>query len=225
MPNSSPAEQTCRLYIISPDSIPDVPAFAKILEETLAAGDVACFQLRLKNSDNASIIAAANELWPVCHCYNVAFILNDHPKLAAKLGCDGVHIGADDAPYGEARQAIGNGIVGVTCKDSRHVAMGLADAGADYVAFGAFFPTTTKVDTAHPSPEVLSIWSETTTVPCVAIGGITVENCEILVRSGADFLAVCSGVWSFTDGPADAVRAFNTVFERCAILKRREKKN
>jgi thiamine-phosphate pyrophosphorylase len=225
MPIPSLAEHTCRLYLISPDSIPDVAVFAKVLGKTLAAGDVACFQLRLKNVDDATITTAANELMPVCHCYNVAFILNDRPDLAVKLGCDGVHIGANDAPYKEARQAVGTGVVGVTCKDSRHIAMELADAGADYVAFGAFFPTMTKDNTARPKPEILSIWSDSTTVPCVAIGGITVDNCEALVRGGADFLAVCNGVWGFPDGPTNAVRAFNTVFERCADLKRRKKKN
>ncbi len=209
------SNQACRLYLISPDGIPDLPAFAEILDETLAAGDVACFQLRLKNTDDDTVADAVHALMPVCHGYDVAFILNDRPDLAAQLGCDGVHIGADDAPYKEARAALGSGIVGVTCKDSRHLAMELADAGADYVAFGAFFPTKTKADTARPDPEILSVWSETTTVPCVAIGGITVENCEDLVRAGADFVAVCTGIWNFPDGPANAVRAFNTVFERC----------
>lgn len=212
---SQSPDQSCRLYLISPDSIADAPAFAKVLDETLAAGDVACFQLRLKDTDDDTVIAAVNELMPVCHRYDVAFILNDRPDLTALLGCDGVHIGADDAPYKDARAALGSGIVGVTCKDSRHLAMELADAGADYVAFGAFFPTTTKADTARPDPEILSVWSETTTVPCVAIGGITAENCEILVHAGADFVAVCTGIWGYADGPAAAVRAFNAVFERC----------
>lgn len=213
---SAQSEQTCRLYLISPDSIPDVPGFAKVLDETLAAGDVACFQLRLKNADDETIIAATNTLMPVCHKYDVAFILNDRPDLAAQLGCDGVHIGADDAPFDEARKTMGSAIVGVTCKDSRHLAMKLADAGADYVAFGAFFPTTTKATVAKTDPEILSIWSETTNVPCVAIGGIKVNNCEVLVQSGADFIAVCTGVWDFSDGPSAAVRAFNAIFARCA---------
>ena len=207
----APPERRCHLYLISPDAISDVSAFAVILDETLAAGDVACFQLRLKNTDDDTIVAATNALMPVCHTYNVAFILNDRPDLAAQLGCDGVHIGADDAPYEEARRTVGSAIVGVTCKDSRHLAMGLADAGADYVAFGAFFPTATKANTALPDPEILSVWSQTTTVPCVAIGGITADNSEVLVRAGADFIAVCTGIWGFADGPAAAVRAFNAV--------------
>ena len=213
---SAHSEQNCRLYLISPDLIPDVSSFAKTLDEALAAGDVACFQLRLKDVDDETITAATNALMPVCHKYDVAFILNDRPDLAAQLGCDGVHIGADDAPYEEARRTVGNAIVGVTCKDSRHIAMELADAGADYVAFGAFFPTTTKATAAQAEVEILTSWSETTTVPCVAIGGIKVENCEVLVRAGTDFIAVCTGVWGFSDGPGAAVSAFNAVFARCA---------
>jgi len=207
-------DTSCRLYLISPDGIPDLAEFASVLDEALAAGDVACFQLRLKNADDDIITAAVHALMPVCHTHDVAFILNDRPDLAAQLLCDGVHIGAEDAPYDEARRLMGSGIVGVTCKNSRHLAMELGDAGADYVAFGAFFPTTTKANTARPAPDLLTIWSQTTTVPCVAIGGITAENCEVLVHAGADFLAVCSGIWKFKDGPAAAVRAFNTVFAR-----------
>ncbi len=212
----APSEQTCLLYLVSPDAIPDVLTFAKVLGETLAAGDVACFQLRLKNVDDDAIIAAVRALVPVCHTHDVAFILNDRPDLAAQLGCDGVHIGTADAPYAKARRTVGSAIVGVTCKGSRHVALELADAGADYVAFGAFFPTATKPNAARPDLEILSVWSQTTTVPCVAIGGITTDNCEVLVRAGADFLAVCTGIWGFVDGPAAAVRAFNAVFARCA---------
>ena len=212
---STRTEKNCRLYLISPDSISDVLAFAKTLDEALAAGDVACFQLRLKDVDDETISAATNALMPVCHKYEVAFILNDRPDLAAQLGCDGVHIGADDSPYEDARRTMGSGIVGVTCKNSSHLAMELADAGADYVAFGAFFPTATKATAAQAEVEMLSVWAETTTVPCVAIGGIKVENCEALARAGAGFIAVCNGVWSFSDGPAAAVEAFNAVFARC----------
>ena len=209
------SDARCRLYLISPDTIPDGAAFANALEETLSAGDVACFQLRLKNASDDSIADVTRLLMPICHEHDVAFIMNDRPDLATQLGCDGVHIGADDMPYDEARQLMGSGIVGVTCKNSRHLAMQLAEAGADYVAFGAFFATDTKAATTQADPEILSIWSETTTVPCVAIGGLKVENCEDIVRSGADFIAVCSGVWAFSHGPGAAVRAFNEVFARC----------
>jgi len=205
----------CRLYLITPDTIPDVQAFAKTLAEALAAGDVACVQLRLKNVSDDTIRDAVNELMPVCHTYDVAFILNDRPDLAKELGCDGVHIGPEDMPYDEARAIMGPDLtVGVTCKDSRDVAMDVSEAGADYVAFGAFFPTETKETTARPDLEVLEAWSQMTVVPCVAIGGITVENCKPLVQAGADFIAVCSGVWKYPQGAAAAVRDFNAAFQK-----------
>lgn len=204
---------SCRLYIITPPALP--AGFEKKLEETLAAGDVACLQLRLKDVKDDVIIAAVKALMPICHAHDVAFILNDRPDLAARLKCDGVHIGPEDMPYDEARALMGpDATVGVTCKDSRHAAMEAAEAGADYVAFGAFFPTTTKEATASVTPEIIEIWTETTMIPSVAIGGITVENCEPIVQAGADFLAVCSGVWNYPQGPAAAVRDFNAIFER-----------
>jgi thiamine-phosphate pyrophosphorylase len=205
--------QSCRLYLITPPVLPE--GFEKKLEEALAAGDVACVQLRLKDVGDDVIEKAVKALMPVCHAHDVAFILNDRPDLAAAYKCDGVHIGPEDMPYREARALVGpDATVGVTCKDSRHAAMEAAEAGADYVAFGAFFPTTTKENTARVTPEILEIWSETTNVPCVAIGGITVANCEPLVKAGADFIAVCSGVWNYPQGPAAAVRDFNAVFAR-----------
>ena len=207
------ADPSCRLYLITPPALPE--GFEKKLAEALAAGDVACVQLRLKNVDDAAISAAVKKLMPVCHAHDVAFILNDRPDLAAALNCDGVHIGPEDMPYREARSLLGpEKTVGVTCKDSRHDAMDVAEAGADYVAFGAFFPTTTKENTASVTPEILEVWTETTTVPCVAIGGVTVENCEPLVQAGADFIAVCNGVWNYAAGPAAAVRDFNAVFAK-----------
>jgi len=140
-------------------------------------------------------------------------ILNDRPDLAVRFGCDGVHIGQDDAPYAAARAAVGRErMVGVTCHDSKHLAMEAAEAGADYVAFGAFFPTTTKAAIGHPEIELLEDWQAIAETPCVAIGGITVENCAPLIAAGADFLAVSAGVWAYEDGPAGAVRGFNAKF-------------
>ena len=209
------ADTGCRLYLITPDAIPDLKAFAKTLNEALAAGDVACLQLRVKNVSDDVIRDSVKALMPVCHAHEVAFILNDRPDLANELGCDGVHIGPEDMPYGEARKVMGkDATIGVTCKDSYHDAMELAEAGADYVAFGAFFPTTTKETTAHPELELLDAWSQMTIVPCVAIGGITVENCAPVVQAGADFIAVCSGVWKYPQGPAAAVRDFNAAFQK-----------
>jgi thiamine-phosphate pyrophosphorylase len=140
----------------------------------------------------------------------VAVILNDDPRLAARLGCDGVHIGQSDMPLAEARKVMGaKAMIGVTCHDSRHLAMEAAEGGADYVAFGAFFPTSTKETLYHPQPEILTIWQETMEIPCVAIGGVTAENAGVLAKAGADFVAVCSGVWSYPEGPAAAVKAIN----------------
>ena len=202
----------CRLYLISPPH-PSPANFSILLREALDGGDVASFQLRLKNVDDDAIRRTADLLRPIVQAAGAAFILNDRPDLAAGLGCDGVHIGQEDAPYAEARRLMGpDRIVGVTCHDSRHLAMEAAEMGADYVAFGAFFPTKTKEPKTRADIELLRLWSETTVVPCVAIGGITVENAPVLIEAGADFLAVAAGVWEYPDGPEAAVKAFNNLF-------------
>ncbi len=200
----------CRLYLITPPALPDLEAFAAQVEAALGAGDVAALQVRLKTAADADVARAVQRLAPLCRAREVALILNDRPDLAAALGCDGVHIGQEDAPYAEARRRVGpDRIVGVTCHDSRHLAMEAAEAGADYVAFGAFFDTATKAAKTRADPEILSIWQETMQTPCVAIGGITVAHARALARAGADFLAVSAGVWRHPDGPAEAVRRFN----------------
>ena len=202
----------CRLYLISPPVI-DLARFESELEQVLAAGDVASFQLRLKTAGDDEIRRAVSALKPITNRADVAFLLNDRPDLASALGCDGVHIGQEDATYTEARAAVGsNAIVGVTCHDSRHLAMVAAEAGADYVAFGAFYATATKDAKTHADPEILRWWSELMVVPCVAIGGITIENARPLIEAGADFIAVSSGVWSHPDGAAAAVKAFDALF-------------
>ena len=202
--------QACRLYLITPPRIDDLAGFVRTLSAALDAGDVAALQLRLKDAPEAVVAAAVNVLFPITQSRDVALILNDRPDLAARLGCDGVHVGQDDASCAEARRIVGAGrIVGVTCHDSRHLAMEAAEAGADYVAFGAFFETATKDAPTRAEPEILTIWQETMQVPCVAIGGITTDNCRALVTAGADFIAVSAGVWTYRDGPAAAVAAFN----------------
>ena len=207
------AAESCRLYLISPEKMDHPSIFAEELRAALGGGDVAAFQLRLKDVDDAAIARAADTLRPICQQRDVAFILNDRPDLAVTLDCDGVHVGQEDMPYAEARRIVGpDRQVGVTCKDSRHLAMEAADAGADYVAFGAFFASTTKTVTTPADPEILQWWSDVMQVPCVAIGGITVENCRPLIAAGTDFLAVAGGVWGYKDGPEAAVRAFNEIF-------------
>jgi thiamine-phosphate pyrophosphorylase len=202
----------CRLYLISPPKL-SATNFITPLREALAGGDVASFQLRLKDVEDDAIRRAADLLRPVVQAHGAAFILNDRPDLAAELGCDGVHVGQDDASYAEARATMGpSRIVGVTCHDSRHLAVEAAEAGADYVAFGAFFPTRTKEPKTQADIALLNWWSDVMVVPAVAVGGIIVANAPALVEAGADFLAVSAGVWEHADGPKAAVAAFNALF-------------
>ncbi len=203
----------CRLYLLTPPALPDLPGFAKTFATTLDAGDVACVQLRLKDVSDDEVRRACDVLRPLAQERGVAFLMNDRPDLARDTGCDGVHVGQEDVSYAAARKIVGDdAIVGVTCHDSRHLAMTSGEAGADYVAFGAFYPTATKVAKTAAEPEILSWWSELFTVPCVAIGGITVDNAQPLIDAGADFVAVCGGVWDHPQGPAAAVAAFNRLF-------------
>ncbi|ALJ08529.1 thiamine phosphate synthase [Brevundimonas sp. DS20] len=205
-----PARPPCRLYLITPPVIPDLDAFANLLGQALDAGDVAALQIRLKPADDAAVRAAVAALAPVARRRGVAVLLNDRPDLAKETGCDGVHIGQQDASLAEARRIMGpDAMIGVTCHDDRELAWDAAEGGADYVAFGAFYPTGTKTTTHRPELELLTVWQETVEAPCVAIGGITVDTAQDLARAGADFIAVSSGVWSYAQGPAAAVKAFN----------------
>ena len=207
---AAPERPPCRLYLITPPAVPDLAAFARALEAALDAGDVAALQIRLKDADDATVLAAVAALAPIARARDVAVILNDRPDLAARAGCDGVHLGQSDAPLSEARRLLGpDAMIGVTCHDSRELAMEAAEAGADYVAFGAFFPTATKTVTHRADPEILSIWQETVEIPCVAIGGITAATAGDLARAGADFVAVSAAVWNHPEGPAAAVVELN----------------
>jgi len=204
------APPDCRLYLITPPVLDDLAAFGRALGEALEGGDVGAVQLRLKDVADEIVAAAAQVVRPMLRSRGVPLILNDRPDLAIRFDCDGVHIGQDDAPYAEARRMVGpERIVGVTCHDSRHLAMEASEAGADYVAFGAFFPTATKDATTRADPEILEIWQEAMLTPCVAIGGITPENCGPLVAAGADFIAASAAVWSHPQGSRAAVAAFN----------------
>jgi len=204
--------ERCRLYLITPAKL-EPKNFAETLKRALDAGDVASLQLRLKGVSDDDIRRAVEALLPIAQRTGTAFILNDRPDLAAELRCDGVHVGQDDASYDEARETVGrDSIVGVTCHNSRHLSIHAAEAGADYVAFGAFFPTATKEPKEMAEIETVRWWSEMMVVPCVAIGGIRIENCKPLIEAGADFLAVSSGIWDHPEGPAAAVKAFNALF-------------
>lgn len=202
-----------RLYLITPSKF-NLDDFSKELANALEGGDVASVQLRMKESYDEEIIEAARKLIPICHAKDVAFIINDRPDLAVKTGADGVHVGQEDVSYAEARELVGpDKIIGVTCKNSRHLAMEAGEQGADYVAFGAFFPTTTKIATSTATTDILSWWQDLFEIPCVAIGGIKVENAAELAKAGADFLAVSSGVWGYAQGPRKAVELFNQELE------------
>jgi thiamine-phosphate pyrophosphorylase len=200
----------CQLYLISPPAIG--ADFTDRLASALDAAPVAAFQLRLKGFDDDVVLRAADALMPVCAARDTAFIVNDRADLAARLGADGVHLGQDDGSVADARRLLGpKAQIGVTCHDSRHLAMEAGENGCDYVAFGSFFPTFTKDARHRADPSILSWWVTLFALPCVAIGGITPANARPLVDAGADFLAVCAGVWGAPEGPAAAVRAFDAV--------------
>ena len=196
----------CQLYLISPLEVDgDFPAR---LERALAAAPVAAFQFRVKGVDQHEAARLAEPLQAICAARDVAFIVNDSIALAKRLGADGVHLGQGDGEVREAREALGREAqIGVTCHASRHLAMEAGEAGADYVAFGSFFPSETKASEHRPEPELLEWWSGLFEIPCVAIGGVTPGNCAPLVRAGADFLAVSGAVWAGDE--AAAVRAFH----------------
>ncbi|MBB5707941.1 thiamine phosphate synthase [Sphingopyxis panaciterrulae] len=199
--------RTCQLYLISPlDVGGDFPAR---LEEALSAAPVAAFQFRVKDVDQHAAARLAEPLQAICAAHDTAFIVNDDMALAKRIGADGVHLGQGDGDPKEARRLLGpDAQIGITCHASRHLAMEAGEAGADYVAFGAFFPTTTKVVEHHADPEILNWWQGLFELPCVAIGGITPANADTLIAAGADFLAVSAAVWQHPDGPAAAVRLF-----------------
>src|SRR5439155_16265441 len=182
------------------------------LQAALDAGPVAAFQFRVKGLDQHEAARLAEPLQAICAERDVAFLVNDDMGLAKRLGADGVHLGQGDGDPRDARALLGpSAQIGVTCHDSRHLAMEAGEAGADYVAFGAFFPTTTKETRHRPDPSILTWWSTLFEIPCVAIGGITAENGRTLVEAGADFLAVSGAIWNHPEGPTAGVRAFGKV--------------
>lgn len=209
MPGMSGSGERCRTYLITPPKLDPLP-FADRLAAALDAGDVAAVQLRLKDVDDDSWRRAIDVLRPVTQSRNAAFLLNDRADLVRATGCDGAHVGQEDMPAKQARALMGkDATLGITCKGSRDLAMQAGEDGADYVAFGAFFPSGTKEVTRFIEPEILTWWSDLMELPCCAIGGITPENCGPLVRAGADFLAVVGCIWNHPEGPAAGVRALN----------------
>jgi thiamine-phosphate pyrophosphorylase len=221
MSTPPPPRPRTRLYLITPPQIADMASFARILDAALGAGDVASLQLRLKGTDGMIDMQATRELsravTGLAQEAGVAVLVNDSPELARELGADGVHVGWEDVPVKTARKLLGpDAIIGATAKNSYHKAMQAGEDGADYVAFGAFYPTATKEGTVPAELELLQVWQAAMVLPCVAIGGITVANAAPLVSAGADFIAVSSGVWNHPDGAAAAVKAFNGLLDELA---------
>ena len=202
--------EPAKLYLISPQQVGGV--FPDRLRAALAGGEVAAFQLRVKDMGEHELARLAEPLQRICADTGTAFIVNDSVSLARRLGADGVHLGQQDGDIREARSVLGpSAQIGKTCHDSRHLAMEAGEAGADYVAFGAFYPTTTKPSDYRPDPSILSWWASLFEIPCVAIGGVTPDNAQPLIEAGADFLAVCQAVWG-ADDPASAVARFTALF-------------
>jgi thiamine-phosphate pyrophosphorylase len=194
----------CRLYLITPPVLP--PNFSDLLASALDAGDVAAVQLRLKDLPDGELQKTIDQLRPVVQSRGVAFLLNDRPDLAVKTGCDGAHVGQSDTKAPAARKILKELTLGVTCHGSRHLAMQAGEDGADYVAFGAFYPTTTKAPPAMADLETLEWWAKVMEIPSVAIGGINASNCAPLVRAGADFLALVGAIWAHPESPAAGVK-------------------
>lgn len=202
--------EPAKLYLISPQEVGG--GFPDRLKAAVEGGPVAVFQMRVKDVDEHELARLAEPLQRICADANVAFIVNDSMALAKRLGADGVHLGQSDGDIRDARALLGpSAQIGKTCHDSRHLAMEAGEAGADYVAFGAFYLTTTKPSNYRPQPSILTWWSTLFEIPCVAIGGITPDNAKPLVDAGADFISVCQAVWGAED-PGQAVARFGEVF-------------
>lgn len=206
----------CQLYLLTPPEINDLDAFLTTLDAALSAAPkdhpVACLQIRLKDLENSALIQIGRAIVPVAHKHGTLVVMNDRPDLAVEIGADGAHIGQDDMDYLSSRSLLGpDAIIGVTCHNSKELAFDAAEAGADYVAFGAFFETPTKTPKTRAELELLTWWSTVVEIPCVAIGGITIANAPQVIAAGADFIAVSSGVWDHPDGPARAVAQFSAL--------------
>lgn len=200
----------CQLYLLTPPRID--AGFVTVLDAVLAQNIAAVLQVRLKDQPENQLPGLIPPLVKAAKRHGVTVLMNDRPDLAVHYGMDGVHVGQEDASCAQARAALGKtGVVGVTCHDSRHLAMTAAEQGADYVAFGAMYPTATKSPKASASVDIIEWWSDLFEVPCVAIGGITPENASPVIEAGADFIAVSAGVWNHPSGPVEAVRAFGAL--------------
>ena len=204
----------CQIYLLTPPQIPDITEFERALEDVLSAAPIAALQIRLKDSAPQDIAQVANRLMPLAHGYGTMVIINDDPEIALETGADGVHLGQNDMDIKSAKEMLKPGVIaGVTCHNSKEMAFKAGSGGADYIAFGSFFESTTKPDARPADLELLTWWHETMEIPSVAIGGITVDNAKLVIEAGADFIALSSGVWDYQKGPARAVKRLS---ELCA---------
>ena len=195
-----------QIYLISPPQI-ELKDFSLKLEKALKTGLVPSFQLRLKNYSPLEIKKFSQEIKKICDDNNCLFLLNDFYEIALEVGASGVHVGIDDKKISQIRQnSPKNFIIGASCYDSKHLAIEAGERGADYISFGAFFATKTKISRGKPSVEILAWASEMLNLPIVAIGGINDQNCVDLVKNGADFLAVISYVWQHPLGVEVALK-------------------
>lgn len=203
-----------KIYLISPPQI-ELKTFSQRLEKALKTALVPVFQLRLKNYSDLEIAKISRELKKICHENNCLFLLNDSHQIAVDVGADGVHLGVEDGSISLVRKKSPEKfLIGASCYDSRHLAMEAGEQGADYISFGAFFPSKTKKSRGNPSVEILEWASEILNLPTVAIGGITDQNCSSLVKAGADFLSVISYVWDHSQGEAEAIKKLQQVIEK-----------
>ena len=177
-------------------------------EQILRAGIVA-LQYRDKSGDHARRKYEAGELRQLCREYECLFIINDDVQLAVMTGSDGVHLGREDPDCKTARDELGpDALIGVSCYNSLDSALAAQDDGADYVAFGSFFPSPSKQNAVVAEPDIISQAKANISLPVAAIGGITPANCRTLIEHGADMLAVISGIYQAED-PYATVKEFN----------------
>ena len=207
-PEQAPPDpaQACEIYLLTPPRIDDLGSFAKTLEVVLKTAPIASLQIRLKDTPRADIIEIANTLIPIAHKHDTIVLINDDPQIALETDADGVHLGQSDMNINLAREVLNdNAIVGITCHNSKELAFRACSDGTDYVAFGAFYETSTKPGAQPADLEILTWWHEAVEIPCVAIGGINPENAKHVIEAGADFIAVSSGVWDWPGGPVAAI--------------------
>ena len=182
------------LYLISPNKI--YPQFYKDLKKILETGKVGLFQMRLKKYSLTQKVIIGKKIHQICRKNGVKFLVNDDPILSKKLNADGCHLGQKDMSLKEARKIVGNKIIGITCHNSIKLAKTAIKEKASYIAFGAFFSTTTKKVKFKATTKILFKVKKLTKIPIVAIGGINFDNYKKLLLNNANLLAISGYVWN-----------------------------